>query len=591
MHPTPPTAVAAPSSPPGGTGTPQSHDEITRHLTAAVHLKPDFADRVIDTYFSAPSEALPPALGLDARVILTQALVARRRRRARDATVLALMLVAALVVLPYSVAFTLFWGAMCLFWSLTVGLRRTPRREDPDTRDEESGVSFVGMAATVLFLVWLLGGGLFFLFSTMLIASALGSGGSPGVAWFLLALVFLPAVAAIYLVLLADKRVVQQLLATHSSPAPPPQPSPLIANLINRLISAVVSRHGPLLDEVAHRSASGNILVHSGWDAFVAHGHRVSAWTLPLVLRRREQNSDEATPLRPQELYEAVSTELCNMREADLLAPGGRLRDLTVEPLVVASSQGLRRHRDSPLAHELLPDHSGRPAIALRNETLLSLMDQDQEWVRHFQRSSVPSWDSDLVVSTFLNIGCDNRTLYLEWNAYCLFPIAPEYRRGGHVDPSASHAVSLATLEFLQLLGSIARRWRTIRQMAHGLRAAPTRLGATDPTYARRNIESIREMAADDQCGGEFQDLDGQRHIRLLEKRMFSAVRNHLTERGYSTEELDRQSTHIINNTTTIRGGQFVGAHSWGSHSTASTGTVAAAPAPSPAATESREHT
>lgn len=571
MQPTPPTAPDAPAETFGPPRPSGSHEEITRHLAAAVQLNPELSHRVIRGHLSAPWEALPSSPGVDAGTVLTQAFVARHRRRVRDALVLVLMTVAALSILPYTVSFGLFLATVWLGWSLVVFLRRTPTGGEKVVRDDENRISIGGTVITTLFLLWLLGTVFAIGASIAVLGAASSYYGPDDSGWFVVpTLVFLLCVAAIYLVLLADKMVMQHLLATHGGSVAASRPSPPVARLTEWLTSAVMSKHGTLLHEVAERSNTGNVLVHGSWNAFVGHGTRVNAWTLPLVLRARESDSGEITPLRPPELYEAINTELCTMREADLLAPGQRFRELTVTPLIVASHKGLSRYRHSPLGRELLPETDRRPASALRAETLQNLMDQDQEWVRHFQRSSVTSWDSDLLVSTFLNIGCDNRTLYLEWNAYCLFPVARRYRKSGHFRTSSPHVAGLAAVEFLQLLGSIPRRWRTLWQLTETLRTTLARKQADDPELDRHRIEGLREAAADVQCASEFQDLDGQRHIKLLEERMFSAVRHHLKERGYDTEGLDQQSTQIINNTNNNFGSsQFVGAQNFGAGGTA----------------------
>ncbi|ASU79785.1 hypothetical protein CDG81_17665 [Actinopolyspora erythraea] len=541
------------------------HPEVDGHLVAAVHLKPELADRLIDNYTSAPREALPPPQGTDAVNVLTQALTARRKRRIRDVLLLVLTSLAGLTLFPYTVMFVLGLAALWLFWSLTFGARRQLLGIAPKARADEEEPHPLGILITCVFL-----GGAFVVlsFATRLSTSLSSERStyysepdafprpSAGTALLTPVLLFVLCLVAILAVLLLDKWVTRHLVASHGGRIPR-RTNLLVAGTANSLVNSVRRRYGELLAAVAQRGDGRTVLAHAGWDAFVGYGEKVNAWTLPLVLRTRSEEADPPV-LHPREVYSAVTEELRSMWDSDLLAPGRRLRGLTVGPLVVVNTRGLRENRNTHTARTLLSSETGQPVDRTDAETLNQLIDEDFEWVRHFQHSSVMSWNSDQLISTMFNIGCDNRTLYLEWNAYCLYPMAQRYRLAGFLRPSGKQVVAATLLEFLQLLGSLAWRAKNLNR-------------ATDPATGRsfpgrdRNVRSIRELVAEEHCANEFQDLDGQRHMTLLEERTLSAVRNHLSERGFDTEGLEQHTTQIISNTSnSFNNSQFLGPQNFG---------------------------
>lgn len=559
MQPNPQAADQEPRSEPRPAPTPSETDG---HLVAAVHLKPELAERIGENYLNAPREALPPAQGVDAVLVLTQALVARRRRVVRDVLVLVLILVSGLSALPYTLLFLFGWGVLWLFWSLTFG-RHGPRAATAPRADEEE-TSTAGLVSTLVFL----GGWFFFgaISSTIVTLTdpfptdpdSSGGSSSPWAGLLVMLLFMLPWVPVL-VVLLLDKWVTRHLIASVGG-RNPVSANPVVSGLANVLTSSVTHDHADLLNAVAQRRDGNAVLAHTGWHAFPGYGDRLNAWTFPLVLRPRKQDA-EAPALRPRELYSAVTEELLSMSESDRLAPNRRLRELSVGPVVVVNTTQLHHNSAAPTARSLLSNGSGPPLSSVSPETMDSLLEEDTEWARHFQQSSVLSWNSELFVSTLFNISCDDRTLYLEWNAYCLYPMAPEYRLSGSVRNTFNDVASSTLLEFLQTLGSIAWRWRTLVGTLPRRRINRPR---------DNNVHSIRELVADEECANEFQDLDGQRHITLLQERTLSAVHNHLAERGFSTEALEEQTTRIINNTTNnFHGSQFLGAQNFGANSTA----------------------
>lgn len=546
--------------------SPEPHEEITRHLAAAAHLKPGFANRVISTYVTAPQEALPPAPGMDALVILTQALIARHRRGIRDALTIFVISATASMLVVTEIGVACFWLG---FWLLWTGVARVRRWRFGDKADGDT----LGLLPTVLlWLAWLLVATSLPLPLDLSPATYsvdyIGMQPLPSTAWPVL--LVLVGIAVVYLILLSDKIVQQHFLARNGSDYPPANPPRIVEGLANTLESMSTKNHRALLTELAHRPTSGHVLVHRDREAFVGHGDQVNAWTMALALKEKHPDGSPPAPLRPSDIYRAVGADLTNLRQADLLAPKQRLRDLSISNMLVASGRGLRKHRDDAVGRDILPDTSGRPAPAVPPETMQHVMDHNQEWARHFQRCSVASWDSDLVVSTFFHVACDNRILYLEWNASCLFPISREYRKAGHFDTRIGHAARLAWRELKRLPRSMGTRWRSARRTM----SATAATGPHQGPFGYGSVQSIREIAAGDGCDSQFLDLDGQRYMQVLERRTLTAVHRYLSDCGYATEELESRIDTVINNSTVIQGGQFMGAQNFGANGSASADNV-----------------
>ncbi len=99
--------MPAPSQPPPGDGQPAvsqgqvgagpALDGTTRYLCAAAHLDEEFCDAAVAEFLVEPVRAIPPSPGVDSAVVLREAVAAQTRRCIRDAVLLTLLLVLALV--------------------------------------------------------------------------------------------------------------------------------------------------------------------------------------------------------------------------------------------------------------------------------------------------------------------------------------------------------------------------------------------------------------------------------------------------------------------------------------------------------------
>jgi hypothetical protein len=79
---------------PAPSGATEPHTETTRYLCAAAQVDEDFTAHVIKTVLDEPHRAVAPSYGVDLSAVARHAIAARRRRLARDALLLAILVAA-----------------------------------------------------------------------------------------------------------------------------------------------------------------------------------------------------------------------------------------------------------------------------------------------------------------------------------------------------------------------------------------------------------------------------------------------------------------------------------------------------------------
>ncbi|MFH0520157.1 hypothetical protein ACHBTE_23650 [Streptomyces sp. M41] len=139
------TVPSAPAPAPPPTSAPRFARDVTRYLCTAVHTDTKFARQAVEQIVEEPRRAVASSPGVDLGCVLRHALAARRRQARRD-TVLALLLLAILITLPFSFGASLFLGFLAAWFivaveSLTVHygvVARQLRRENfvPDQAPE-----------------------------------------------------------------------------------------------------------------------------------------------------------------------------------------------------------------------------------------------------------------------------------------------------------------------------------------------------------------------------------------------------------------------------------------------------------------------
>jgi hypothetical protein len=564
----PPEAVGSPTA---GRPDPRPVDprytETTRQLAAAVHVDERLADELIDELLSRPRRAVPPSPGVEQVIVLSEALIGRRRRVLRDSLVLLLATVVMVALWPLSLSWPAGIGAGLLTLALVRGGRRSP-----------------SVGGWVLVTVLTCAAGL---------ATALLSGGWVTVGWgrplggaptgveTVFALV---AGALLLAVLIADRMWVYGLLRNRFGPGwyhlnpPVPWPPPPSAWYTRRL--GLIARAG----------LPTNTHVHDGHRTFVGAGKLTASWSMAVQLRpttqrptaqhptaamahptvanstgedpatryqgvlRTRRNGSAPPPLTPSTIYRAVVEEVLAMRSSDGLAPGQRMAGISYGAELLTSANALLAHAREPVGAAILPDPRLPPANHVDPALIDRLTDRPPEWVRPYLCLRIGGWQQELMTSAYLHAGCDDTTLYLEWNAYQLNPIRPEYRHGPMVRHGGWRVVPDAVGAAVTVPGSVVARLRLLVRALADAGGVPARVDPLDPGRSYGARRSIREIAADRDTRSYLQDMDGVRNVKLLERKTLAAVDKALRAHGLCTDEFARQTATVITSSV-VRGG------------------------------------
>ncbi len=96
----------------------RDQDEATRFLSAAVHLDPQLAERFIEEFLAEPKRAVPPSPGVQAELVLREALAARTHRRKSSAYVVGGSVLFVVSALPLMIG----WLLSVVLWRILAKL-------------------------------------------------------------------------------------------------------------------------------------------------------------------------------------------------------------------------------------------------------------------------------------------------------------------------------------------------------------------------------------------------------------------------------------------------------------------------------------
>lgn len=502
------------------TPTPRFED-ITRHLAAAVHVVDRLADDLIDEFLRRPRRAIPPSPGVNPVIVLCEAMASRSRRVFRDVVVLALSAALMVGLWPVSLTWPAAVGAGLLTWTLA-------------RRNSSVGawvlVALVTAGAAVL-TVDVTTGRIGDLFGRM----------PPNIAFGPVSTILMSGLLLI--ATFVDRLYVHALVRDkfgpgwHRLPGYPVQwPPPKSAWYARRL------------ELIARAMHAANTYVHDGRRMFVGAGKLTHSWTMAVQLKPDEHRPANGTlaALTPSAIYRAVVNEVLLLRTSDGLVPGQRMACLTHGAVALTSAEALIAHASEPVGAAILPDRTQPPHSYIDPALITGMVDHPLEWIRPYLCFRVSGWQDEVVVSTYLHVGCDANTLYLEWNSYQLDPIRPEYRhelmRLRRGLPVLYEAVAAAATVPLSVASRLALLARAVGDSS-GIRSADDQLDI-GPTFGARR--SIREIAADNTSRTYLQHADGLRFRRLIERATLSAVDYVLRAQGLATDEFARQSMAVI---------------------------------------------
>ncbi|MEU0740730.1 hypothetical protein [Streptomyces sp. NPDC006134] len=264
-------------------------------------------------------------------------------------------------------------------------------------------------------------------------------------------------------------------------------------------------------------------------------------------------------------LVETHALPHCNVFET-LAVPQSRWKSLTRVPdrprkEAEAVSSGQTQHAPWPEAREMIAEGRQAPSGHLS---------------RRYLAAQVVDWEGQIVVTVFAHAALEGKTLHFVTRPHVLAPLRPEVR----VVPASGKALAgkilLAPVHALGDTVALAHRSygvliRALSSLMPGALGRVMRRQVTMALGKRAEVDdkpvSLREHCALVEPEDMHEIEDAQRHVSILQSRMFSTVSAFLDDHGVFTGEFRRQAADFVTqvfitgdhnqvNTGTVHGGQ-----------------------------------
>lgn len=503
----------------------------TRYLCVGAELDEVFARQVVGELLTE-HRVVAPSYGIDVIPVLLHALQAERRRMLRDLALCALLLTE-LVLAPIPTVAVLLvtsWTA----WALRSA--RGPGR----AMGLVIGVGLLVFSAAT----WLQYQHLLLLSPA---ADLLRFGGMDRLDRFLVSLPVVVLLAGLvrYIEWHVSRTLVgRQMRPDHFDP-----------NAVRVPLSDRVRRRLAVID---HQQYGGVTVYRSdAEDPFVGAGIVMggATWSIALDMHaKRDLLNGGAGTMRwftPAELHRDLEQRLAGLCDPGL-GPSYQLPNLELSDEVFV---------DGLTSWDGLPAHMRLVRSPAR--------DEEQEWItnvptgplRHFKCVRVESWSGELVMTVFVHLATQGRTLFVEFTPCLLPPIRPEY----HVidtwpDPTSEERVAAMREAWGGSVGALVaaparlvESWRLGSEPGRHERTLQRQL-SRGYVVDRGAVTSVRQLGARPLPDHYFQWLDARKYLNVIQVQLFNAIAEFLDAHGIDTSELRARQTAILNHNITIQG-------------------------------------
>lgn len=502
----------------------------TRYLCVGAELDEVFARQVLGELL-AEHRVVAPSYGIDVVPVVLHALKAERRRMLRDMALCALVLTE-LVLAPIPAV------AVLLVTSWTAWARRSAGGTGR-AMSLIIGIALLAFSAAA----WLQYQDLLLLGPA---ADLLRVGGMDRLDRFL---VSLPVVVLLAGLVRYTEWHVGRALVGRQLRADRFDPGAVRVPLSDRL-----RRRLAVID---HQQYGGVTVYRSdAEDPFVGAGIVMDGtWSIALDLHpKRDLLNEGAGKMRwftPAELHRDLGQRLAGLGDAGLGQPY-RLPSLELSDEVFV---------DGLTSWDGLPAHVRLVRSPARVKEQERIANVPTGPLRHFKCVRVESWGGELVMTVFVHLATQGRTLFVEFTPCLLPPIRPEYHvvdiwpvptaeeRGAAIREAwggsvgALVAAPARLVESWRLGSEPGRRERTLRR-------ALSRGHVVD----RGAVTSVRQLGARPLPDHYFQRLDARKYLNVIQVQLFNAITDFLDAHSIDTSELRERQTAILNKSVTIQG-------------------------------------
>jgi hypothetical protein len=182
------------------------------------------------------------------------------------------------------------------------------------------------------------------------------------------------------------------------------------------------------------------------------------------------------------------------------------------------------------------------------------LEDQPEAMVRQYADIKVSAWDSEVILSAFVRFSRISDYLFIEVTYYLLPPLKGDYyeihRFNRRPTPHEFFRIFVDSLIAMPVLW-LKAPLRVARWMARPIGRARREQRIEQEIRENRRFDfgalgSVRDSGSEPEYGKYFQQTDVERLHKVIDRHLFTVIREFLTTKGVDTSELDRSARSII---------------------------------------------
>jgi hypothetical protein len=313
------------------------------------------------------------------------------------------------------------------------------------------------------------------------------------------------------------------------------------------------SSNSKLIDEFLNRM-SDNVVFYSGYSPFVGSGTDIGGWSFVIDIDKGKSILDNR--LQPDQFE---LSEMYNVIENEI--NGLNIPNLSITEKVFINGKNIRDNRD------FLPNVLGCPVNKISQQYVYLAINNNLKDARFYKVIQVVDWDGDLILTSFLRLQKNEKSLFVENNYYLLPPISSKLKSIDTIKESSGfkHFIGfIIGVFFKTIIDSLVSLFKvlgyineTISKLFGGQSSVLKKTVKTSPDYDYGAETSIREAISQTQYSQHFQKLDKERYFKMIEKRIFNLIGNFLDSKNIDASEFKERETSILNQGVIVTGGNI----------------------------------
>lgn len=290
-------------------------------------------------------------------------------------------------------------------------------------------------------------------------------------------------------------------------------------------------------------SKNQNVLVYSGFTPFVGAGFEVGRWTITVDTSRPRKDLDSETTV--------TTFDACDLDRAIHEA----LRQMGIDGLSMrdyAFVHGV----EIPPELDILPDRFSAPRQTIPSDTLDHITRNADPRIRHYKWIQVSSWAGDMILSYFLRLNLQGKTLFVEVTRYLLPPLQTEFRKVDAIpDPSwrttLAQAVEGAVRAPFTVIASavllVGQLLRELNEVFETEWRAIKRAIRLNPLFDYGIATSLRQELSSNEFVTYYQRMDKELYEKAIERQVLDAIVDFLDGHGIDVSSLKEGRSTILN--------------------------------------------